>query len=305
MRFPAPSDHNGPHGDVRGCIDLHMHSTCSDGEQEPEYLVEWAAKLGLQAMALTDHDTCKGVARAVEAGKRLGVEIIPGIEISVSFSGGTFHLLGYFVDYQNQAFTQKLEALVQSRYDRNRKIVAALAEHGMPVSEAELQEEAGEAVIGRPHIARVLIKKGFVGEFREAFDRWIGEGKPCYFEKEKFGPRDAIALVRSAGGVPVVAHPLWLGLPSIEALDETMGELKSQGLMGMECVYSDHDQEYTRACREIATKHGLIVTGGSDYHGGNTKPEVTLGHGPGGGFRIPPELLEGLRWARDQVRAEG
>ncbi|MBP9893532.1 MAG: PHP domain-containing protein [Planctomycetes bacterium] len=301
--FPLPSDFDGPHADVRGCIDLHMHSTCSDGAFEPEFLVRWAHKLGLKTIALTDHDTMRGVRRAMDEGVKLGVEVIPGCEISVAYSQGTFHLLAYFVPPENATFTAKLDEIAENRHKRNKKIVAKLAEFGMPVTYDEIREEAGEAVTGRPHIARVLLKRGYVKSTQEAFDKWLGDGKPCYFEKETFGPREAIEHVRKCGGVPVMAHPLWLNRESIEDLEKYLGELRDMGLLGVECVYSDHPPEFRAQCIEIANRLGLVVTGGADFHGGVTKPEVSLGSGAGGGFKVPAELLDRLREAGNEARS--
>jgi len=297
--FPAPSTHLGPHyPDLRGCIDLHMHSTCSDGALEPEYLVEWAAHLGLRAIALTDHDTTRGVRRAQARGAQLGVEVIPACEITVAFSGGTFHLLGFYVDVDNVAFNERMAAQVRSRNERNALIVKALGEHGMHITHEELAAEAGEAVVGRPHIAHVMIRKGYVREFREAFDYWLGDGKPCFFNKEDFSPKDAIELVLHAGGVPVLAHPRWLNFKDMAKLEAYLVELKGYGLRGVEVIYSDHEDSLQAALKDIAKRHDLLITGGSDFHGGGVvKPEVTLGHGPGGGFHVPGELLGPLKAA--------
>ncbi|MHC4840261.1 MAG: PHP domain-containing protein [Planctomycetota bacterium] len=305
MKFPPPSQADGPHAqDLHGCIDLHMHTTFSDGEKPPEYLVDWARELGLSAISITDHDNCNSIDRALAAGKSNGVEVIPGVEISVNLSGGTFHLLGYFVDHTDESFRRRLRETVESRNTRNDKILAALAEIGMDVSLTELQELAGEAVIGRPHIAALLLQKGFVASRQEAFDRYIAEGKPCYFEKEDFTPEDAIALIRQAGGVPVLAHPVWANRGGIAETEAWLKPLLEAGLMGLECHYPDHDAEWTSSLIDFCKSHNLVVTGGSDYHGGNVRPDTTLGHGRGGGFRVEAELLIGLRHARDKVRSE-
>jgi len=304
--FPLPGDFDGPPAaDLTGCIDLHMHSVNSDGFFEPEFLVRWAKHLKLRAISLTDHDTMRGVRRAMDEGKRLGVEVIPGCEISVAYSGGTFHLLAYGVPPEHAEFTNRLDEIANNRHKRNKKIVASLAEHGMPVTYEEIREEAGEGVVGRPHIARVLIKRGYVSDNKEAFDKWLGEGRPCYFEKETFGPREAIEHVRRCGGVPVMAHPFWLNRLSLSDLESYLAELKGFGLMGVECVYSDHAPDFRAQSAEIATRLGLIVTGGADFHGGATKPEVTLGHGAGGGFKVPGDLLDGLKLAIAQSQRLG
>lgn len=304
MSFPAPSDHKGPHAaDLRGCVDLHMHSTCSDGEREPEYLVEWAASLGLKAISLTDHDTTKGIRRAMQRGQELGVEVIPGCEISVKLSGGTFHLLAYFYDIDDAGFEARLREIADKRESRNRKILAALGEHGMELTYDELLEEAGEAVVGRPHIAALMERKGFVKTRQEAFDKWIANDGPAYFEKDTFGPEEALRFVREHKAVPVLAHPYWLNRGSLEATEEYLREMKEYGLMGIEVIYPDHDEEWTSGLKQIAARLGLIVTGGSDYHGGRTKPHTTLGHGEGGGFCVPAHVLDNLRAAHDRISA--
>jgi predicted metal-dependent phosphoesterase TrpH len=295
--FPPPSTHNGPAADVSGCVDLHMHSRCSDGSQEPEYLVEWAAALGLSAISLTDHDTTRGVKRAMARGRELGVEVIPGCEISVKLSGGTFHLLAYFYDPDDAEFEGRLREIADKRESRNRKILKALGEFGMQISYDELLAEAGEAVVGRPHIAALMERKGYVKTRQEAFDKWIANDGPAYFEKDTFGPEEALAFVRKHNAVPVLAHPYWLNRGSLEATEAYLREMKEFGLMGIEVIYPDHNEQWTRGLTDIAKRLGFIITGGSDYHGGKTKPKTTLGTGEGGGFRVSAALLENLRSA--------
>jgi predicted metal-dependent phosphoesterase TrpH len=297
--FPPPSDFNGPHApSLDDCVDLHLHSRLSDGACEPEYLVEWAAALGLKAISLTDHDTTRGIRQAIKRGNELGVEVIPGVEISVKLGGGTFHLLAYYYDPGDTAFEATLRDIAGKREARNRKIVQALTAHGMPITYEEVLEEAGEAVVGRPHIAAVLERKGYVASRQEAFDRWIADDAPCYFEKDTFGPEQALRFVREHKAVPVIAHPIWLNRGGLDKTEEYLKQLKAWGLMGVEAIYPDHDEVWTRGLIEIAERLGLIVTGGSDYHGGKTKPHTTLGHGEGGGFKVPAWVLEGLQAAR-------
>ncbi|MCA8914552.1 MAG: PHP domain-containing protein [Planctomycetes bacterium] len=300
--FPPPSDHKGLHGEVAGCIDLHMHSTCSDGERPAEYLVEWAASLGLKAIALTDHDTTKGLPAAIARGQQLGVEVIPGVEISVKLSGGTFHLLAYYYDLDDAGFEGRLREIAEKREARNRNIVDSLSGHGMPMTYEEVLEQAGEAVVGRPHIAAVMERKGYVQTRQEAFDKWIANDGPCYFEKDTFGPEEALKFVREHKAVPVIAHPIWLDRGGLDKTEEYLKQLKEWGLLGLEAIYPDHDEVWTAGLKDIAKRLGLIVTGGSDYHGGKTKPHTSLGHGEGGGFRIPASVLENLKRARDELQ---
>jgi predicted metal-dependent phosphoesterase TrpH len=297
--FPPPSDFNGPHApSLDDCVDLHLHSRLSDGACEPEYLVEWAAALGLKAISLTDHDTTRGIRQAIKRGNELGVEVIPGVEISVKLGGGTFHLLAYYYDPGDTAFEATLRDIAGKREARNRKIVQALTAHGMPITYDEVLKEAGEAVVGRPHIAAVLERKGYVASRQEAFDKWIADDAPCYFEKDTFGPEQALRFVREHKAVPVIAHPIWLNRGGLDKTEEYLKQLKAWGLMGVEAIYPDHDEVWTRGLIEIAERLGLIVTGGSDYHGDKTKPHTTLGHGEGGGFKVPAWVLEGLQAAR-------
>lgn len=297
--FPPPSDFKGPHAEsLAGCVDLHLHSRLSDGACEPEYLVEWAAALGLKAISLTDHDTTRGIQRAVRRGTELGVEVIPGVEISVKLSHGTFHLLAYYYDPHDAGFEATLRDIAGKREARNRRIVQALTSYGMPISYEEVLEEAGEAVVGRPHIAAVLERKGYVSSRQQAFDDWIADDAPCYFEKDTFGPEQALRFVREHKAVPVIAHPIWLNRGGLDKTEEYLKQLKTWGLLGLEAIYPDHDEVWTRGLIEIAQRLGLIVTGGSDYHGGRTKPHITLGHGEGGGFKVPAWVLEGLQAAR-------
>lgn len=296
--FPAPSSLKGPPAaDLRGCIDLHMHSTFSDGERPPEFLVRWAASLGLRAISLTDHDTTRGVKPAMELGRQLGVEVVPGCEISVKLSNGTFHLLAYFFDPDDEAFDARLREIAANRESRNRKILHALTALGMPLTYEELAAEAGEAVIGRPHIAALMVRKGYVQTRQEAFDKYIDNDGPAYFEKDTFGPEEALAFVRRHNAVPVLAHPYWLNRGSLEATETYLREMKQHGLLGIEVIYPDHDETWTRGLTEIAHRLGLIITGGSDYHGGRTKPDTTLGHGEGGGFKVPGHVLDTLKRA--------
>lgn len=288
MGFPTPASGAT---ELQGCIDLHMHSTFSDGEQSPEYLVEWASVLGLKAIALTDHDNCNGVDRAIQAGQRFGVEVIPAVEISVALSKGTFHLLGYYVNHTDSEFSRRLQETVDTRNLRNDKILSALSNAGMNVTLAELQELAGEAVIGRPHIAALLVQKGYVANRQEAFDRYIAEGKPCYFDKVDLTPAETIKLVRAAGGVPVLAHPIWANRGSLQETEDWLKPLIEQGLMGLECIYPDHNQEWTQGLLDICRRHNLIVTGGSDYHGPLVRPDIYLGNARGDGFSVPESLL--------------
>ncbi|MCA8936523.1 MAG: PHP domain-containing protein [Planctomycetes bacterium] len=302
--FPLPSNFRGaPASDISGCVDLHMHSMYSDGENTPEYLVDWARNLGLQAISLTDHDTTAGFERASKRGQKVGVEVVPGVEISVKLSGGTFHLLAYYYDPSDTSFEATLRDIADKRETRNRKICESLAAHGMPMDYDEVLSEAGEAVVGRPHIAAIMERKGYVQSRQEAFDKWISNDGPCYFEKDTFGPQEALAFVREHGAVPVIAHPIWLNRGGLDKTEEYLKQLKEWGLMGLEAVYPDQDEVWTEGLKDISKRLDLIVTGGSDYHGFKVRPNTTLGHGEGGGFHVPSSVLNSLKQARQRAQA--
>lgn len=234
---------------------------------------------GLTAMALTDHDTVDGLPEAVAAGESLGVEIIPGVEISAQFPGGTMHILGLFVDYTNGLLDQRLAVLKQARLDRNPQIIAKLNALGIPITMARVEEISGGGQVGRPHIARALMELGRVRDLQEAFDKYLGWRKPGYVSKFRFPPDQALAMIREAKGIPVLAHPFTLNQGSAYALRNLVSELQSQGLAGLEVFYSEHTPEQIALYLKLARELGLLITGGSDFHGLN-KPEISLGSMP-------------------------
>ena len=281
-------------------IDLHAHTTASDGSFTPTELVEAAHGLGLRALAITDHDTLAGLGEARAAAQRVGLDLVAGVELSVEDDGGRFHLLGYGFDPANAALAETLTTLRRSRAARNDLMAARMFEMGLPVTMDDVRAEAGEdaLVIARPHFARALIKKGIVGSVAEAFEKYLSTGKPLYLPKEVLTPRDAIALIHGAGGVAVMAHP---GLVPLDeaALDARVTSLaQKDGLDGIEAYYSQHSQTDTDRFLALATRLGLLVTGGSDFHG-TVKPHVPLGI-VFGGRPAAPALLESLRaWLKD------
>ncbi|MDA8233472.1 MAG: PHP domain-containing protein [Clostridia bacterium] len=275
-------------------IDLHVHTTASDGTLTPGELVALAREKGLRAVAITDHDTVDGVGEALEAGSRLGIEVIPGVEISVDHKGGEMHILGYYFNPQSPYLLEQLNLLQEYRNQRNPKMVDRLNQLGLKVTLEELEGEAGGKVIGRPHLASLMVKKGYVRTKQEAFDRYLATGKPAYFKKEKLTPAEGIELVTKAGGLAVLAHPKYLKeAAQPQQLAELLEELKGFGLKGIEAYYSAHKPKETACYLELAGKLGLVVTGGSDFHGAN-KPEINLGTGDGN-LLIPDELLRGLK----------
>lgn len=276
-----------------GAIDLHTHTTHSDGSSSPEELIARASSKGARAIAITDHDTVDAFAEARAAADRFGVEFVPGIEISADFSPGTMHILGYFVDDESTALKEKLAMLKSAREKRNPEIARRLEGLGLDISYEEVAQLAGNKVVGRPHFASVLVSKGYVRSIQEAFDKLLKKDAPAYVEKARLSPRDSIKLIHRAGGVAVLAHPYQLKLSSYEAADEVAAELAALGLDGIEAIYSRHSPEQRSMYSEIALRHKLLITGGSDYHG-SYKPDIDLVTGLGD-LEVPYSLLEALK----------
>jgi len=282
-------------------IDLHAHSTASDGTDSPAAVVELAARAGLSALALTDHDTLDHLPEARDAARASGLRLVPACEISCALGGrapGTMHLLVYFVDDRPGPLQDRLGALQASRVSRNVMIVAALREHGVEITLEEVLAEAGPGSVGRPHVAAVLERIGAVGSIQEAFDRWLAKGRPAYFERERLAPEHAIELAHASVAVTSVAHPATLGLPG-EELDELLDRLADAGLDALECDYGRYTPAEREGYRALATRHGLAVTGGSDYHG-TYKPDLSIGIGRGD-LAVADELLDALESRRPRV----
>jgi predicted metal-dependent phosphoesterase TrpH len=274
-------------------IDLHTHTTHSDGSASPGELIALASAKRARAVAITDHDTVSAIGEARAAADRFGIEFVAGIEISAEYSPGTMHILGYCIDEQSSALAQKLGELQQARERRNPQIASRLRSLGFDISYDEVVEVAGNQVVGRPHFARLMIDKRYVASMQEAFDRFLKKGADAYVEKARLSPRESIALIHEAGGVAVLAHPYQLKLSSYEEVERLVGELADLGLDGIEAVYSRHSAEERTSYSEIAVRNGLLVTGGSDYHG-SYKPDISIVSGLGD-LDVPYELLEALK----------
>jgi predicted metal-dependent phosphoesterase TrpH len=275
-------------------IDLHTHTTASDGSMTPADLVRYAYNKGLAAVAVTDHDTVDGIGQAIEEGDRLGIEVIAGVEISVDFSSEV-HLLGYFLNGHCEPILRTLKDLRERRETRNPRIVNKLNELGFDITMEEVSSKAEGGNVGRPHIARVMIEKGYVNNMDEAFEKYLGSGRPAYFKKDKLLPKEGIAEIIRSGGIPVLAHPFFIGLPYGQ-LDQLVKELTGYGLKGIEAYYSLHTEEQTSSLLQIAQKYGLLVTGGSDFHG-SFKPDIEIGTGTGT-LKVPYSLLAELKQLR-------
>ncbi len=272
-------------------IDLHTHSTASDGSMSPVELIRHAKASGLAAVALTDHDTVDGIPQAIEEGRSLGIEVVAGVEISVDYSP-EMHMLGYFFSDAYRNVEPLLERLRKSREERNPKIVEKLKGLGFDISLDDVKNESKGKVVARPHIASVLLKKGYVRSIQEAFEKYISSGKPAYADRDKLTPEEGIKGILKAGGIPVMAHPIYLGL-TLDKLDKLVGELADKGLKGIEAYYVDNSKDYTGNLLRIAIKHNILPTGGSDFHG-SFKPDIAIGKGRGN-LLVPYELLDRMK----------
>jgi predicted metal-dependent phosphoesterase TrpH len=272
-------------------IDLHTHSTVSDGSDTPEEVVALAANAGVSALALTDHDRQDGIAAARKKASEVGIELIAGTEISCNHSG-TMHMLVYFLEPGEGPLQDELLRLQVARDNRNDELIARLADLGLPVTMEELEAEAGGSGAGRPHVAAILVRKGVASSVQDAFDRWLAKGRPAYVEKERLDPLPAIALALQSGALPVLAHPLSLGL-SPDELERTIGELADAGLVGLESIYGRYSREERASLAVMAAQAGLAITGGSDHHG-TYKPDLSVGTGRGD-LHVPDGALEALR----------
>lgn len=275
-------------------IDLHTHSTVSDGSDQPEAIPELAAAAGCRAVALTDHDRLEGIEAAAERARTLGVEFVPGCELSCEHTG-TMHVLVYFLEPGEGPLQDTLERLQTARATRNQRMAALMQQLGLPVGYEEIVAEAGGENAGRPHIAAILVRKGVVGSIQEAFDVWLAKGQPAYLDKERLTPDTAVRLARASGAVPVLAHPFSLGLAPAE-LESTVAELAGFGLGGVEAIYGRYSPEDRAGLVDLAGRHGLVATGGSDHHG-TFKPDLQVGVGTGD-LDVPDSALEDLKARR-------
>ncbi len=266
-------------------VDLHIHSTASDGKFSPEAIVSKAAKLGLTIIALTDHDSVDGVAPALEAARVFPqLRVIPSIEISTDMPAGEAHVLGYFINYTSDELRATLERFRSSRQGRAQGMIAKLRDFGIHIDWQRVQEIAGDGSIGRPHIAQAMLEKGYITSFKEAFTRYIGQGGPAYVEREKMTPAEAVELIVRSDGLPVLAHPFTVNDP-----ETTIIELKAAGLVGIEAYYNGYTADAIKSLVNLAERHKLIATGGSDYHGLDDSNETMLG-----GVEVPMASAERL-----------
>ena len=266
-------------------IDLHIHSSVSDGKFSPEDIVRRSAELGLTVIALCDHDSVDGIVPALEAARGLPqIRVIPGVELSTYAPGSEVHVLGYFIDYTDPELLTTLASLRSSRRQRAKGMIARLKGLDVHIDWGRVQEIAGSGSIGRPHIAQAMLEKGYITSFKEAFTKYIGFKGPAYVERQKITPAEAVALLAKTGGLPVLAHPLTVNNP--EAM---IAELKTAGLVGLEVNYNGYTEGERDSLAQLAKKYDLIATGGSDYHGLDDSAETMIG-----GTYVPQESAEQL-----------
>lgn len=277
---------------TKRCIDLHTHSNESDGTLTPTALMELAKEQNLTAIALSDHDTISGLPEARLAADRLGIELVPGIELSTDYNGLEVHMLGYYIDESNTSFLAQLQKFRSGREERNKKMAARLQEEGFDFTYEELLAAFPDAVLTRAHFARFLKDRGYVKSMDIVFKQYIGNNCRCYVPREKLTPMEAVDLIHTGGGLAYFAHPILCGLGK-DRLEALIGELKERGLDGIEAIYSTYTPKDERLIRQFAEEYDLLISGGSDFHGSN-KPDISLGTGKGN-LRIPYLYLQQMK----------
>jgi predicted metal-dependent phosphoesterase TrpH len=268
--------------------DLHLHTNFSDGTFSPEQVVVEASRLGLAAIAITDHDIVDGIEPALSAGERYGVEVIPGVELSAESGGEEVHILGFYMDWRDRQFQQKLQEFRESRRIRAMRMVDKLNQLGVDIEYHDVLKRADSSSIGRPHVAAALVERGHVATVSQAFYRFLGDGGPAYMPKQKLSPAEAIAMILDVGGIPVLAHPGYLQ-------QNIVPELASFGLMGLEAFHPYHDAQLSDYYCDLAKQHNLLITGGSDCHG-QGKGKMVMGS-----IRLPYDHVDALKAAKHAV----
>ena len=272
--------------------DLHIHTKFSDGTFAPEYVVREAQKKGLSCIAITDHDEVEGCAPAIKEAEKFDIEVIPGVELSAEIGNYEIHILGYFIDWQEKWFQDKLRQICDVRRKRALTIIEKLKARGIVLDPDELLRQATAGSVGRLHIARMLESQGFVHSIGEAFNKYIGNDRPCYVKKFKLTPAQAINMIYNVGGVAVLAHPYTVGN------DELIPEFVQIGLRGIEVYYPEHDRATTEHYQNLAKEYGLLMTGGSDCHGLG-RDKVLMGK-----IKIPYDLVEMLKKEAELLKSE-
>ena len=278
---------------TRNFIDLHVHSTYSDGELTPSQLFQEAEKKNIRVLALADHDTISGIEYAMEEARRSPIIFIPGIEMNAKVSKGQMHILGYFINYKAGSLKKKLQWLVDGRNKRNNEFISLFNKLGFRITLRELQEVAGSKVIGKPHFAKIFLDKGYIKEKNEIFNTYFNQPLFKEIREYLYSPKEVIEIITESGGIPVLAHPQTLNLNNIH-LENTIVELKSYGLAGLECYHSNQTKEQMAYFKSLAKKYDLLITKGSDYHGPVVKPNIMLGTGVDNNIVLPEKEEEQL-----------
>lgn len=279
---------------MAGSVDLHSHTTASDGALSPRELVRLAARQRVGVLAITDHDSTDGLPEAMDEAHRHAIEIVPGLEINCDVPGAEIHVLGYLVNWREEWFQAFLREQRAERAARVHRIVERLTELGMPLTAEEIFAICREGSPGRPHVAQAMVSRGYVKSVREAFDRWLHAGGPANVPRRRLTPVEAVRVIRRAGGVPVLAHP------GLAQRDEMIPELVEAGLAGIETYYPDHSVKQIEGYRATCARLGLVATGGSDYHGSHTGRATALG-----GAHVPPEVWPALQQRARELREQG
>ncbi|TKJ42279.1 phosphoesterase [candidate division LCP-89 bacterium B3_LCP] len=274
-------------------IDLHTHTTASDGTFSPAKLVHLAKDEGLQAVAITDHDTIAGNAEALTIGREIGIEVVPGVEISADSPFGSIHIVGLLIDTEDEKMESILTELREYRYKRNVKMIDLLVGMGIPITMEELVVISGGDLVGRPHFAALLVSKGVVSSYQEAFNKYLKAGGKAYLDKKRLPVNEAILMIKNSGGIPILAHPYVLRIKDEENIEANIEYLVELGIEGIEVFYSEHSRGDEALFADLARRHSLLVSGGTDFHG-DVKPGVSLGRGHGN-LNIPYYLLESIK----------
>ncbi len=277
-------------------VDLHTHSNASDGSDPPAKLVRLAAERRLTTIALTDHDNLDGIAEARQAAAEVGIGFVPGVELSLEWAKGGMHMVALWIEDQPGPLQDRLSGLRDSRNSRNSVIVQRLRSLGIDITMGEVEAEAGEGTVGRPHIAAVMVAKGAVPDIQTAFNEFLANGRPAYVDRVRLQPEEALRLVAESGGISILAHPHTTGIDNRVEMADMLERLKAGGLTGIECHYGTYDADGRSGMVALARRFGLIPSGGSDYHG-TYKIETELGTGKVG-LPVPEAVLEELEASR-------
>ena len=273
-------------------IDLHAHTTCSDGTYTPTELIEYASEKNLKAIAITDHDTISAIEEASSLALKYGIELIPGVEISATYNSTEIHILGLFIDIKCQAFSDMIAHYLSMRHERNLQMIALMNKENIPITLEDLRHLSGSEVTGRSHFAQYLVTNGYSASIKDAFSDYLVRGRKTFISRILPDYKEALEVIRISGGIPVLAHPVSYK-QDYETGEAMIKELKAAGLMGLEAIYSTNTTEDELAYKAIAKRNSLIITGGSDFHGDN-KPGLDLGSGYGN-LAIDYSILENLK----------